>query len=347
MQQDIILTVDYHDQKCSVRWLNRATDRRRVLTIATHPEAIGEMVDEAAAEAKAQGGQVVWIQESTTGWARVRGLLAGRAVFHLSNTAQMPQSPRGRRRKTDKTDTARMQREYLNGELPLSYQPPEAERQLRRLVAFRENLVARRTALRNWINRYLAHELWADRVGLWSQKGRRRLQALTELLPRTDAWIIGQKLAEHDLIDGQLAAVGRELLEVHRQSPHAQRVDAIKGIGMVAAVSIVARIGPVSRFRNAEQLIGYAGLAPGLHESDGTRRDGPIGGGSTDRRLRHYLLEASVWARQLPRYRDTYARLAKRRGPKIGRLQVARMLLRSIYKMLRDGVAFTPGTTIN
>ena len=117
-------------------------------------------------------------------------------------------------------------------------------------------------------------------------------------------------------------------------------MDAIKGIGEVSAVSIVARIGPVKRFRNAEHLIGFAGLAPGVRQSDGTRRDGHIGGGGTDVYLRHYLIEASVWARQLARYRPTYERVAKRRGPKIGRLVVARMLLRSIYKILREGITF-------
>ena len=91
-----------------------------------------------------------------------------------------------------------------------------------------------------------------------------------------------------------------------------------------------------------EPLIAFAGLAPGVHQSDQTRRDGRIGGGGTDKHLRHYLIEASVWARHLPRYQPTYERVAKRRGPKIGRLVVARMLLRSIYKMLRDGVAFAP-----
>jgi transposase len=119
------------------------------------------------------------------------------------------------------------------------------------------------------------------------------------------------------------------------------RAKYIKGIAEIAAVSILARIGPVERFANAEQLIAFAGLAPGLQQSDRTRRDGHIGGGGTDRHLRHYLIEATVWARHLPRYRPTYERIAKRRGNKIGRLVVARMLLRSIYKMLRDGVEFT------
>jgi len=54
-------------------------------------------------------------------------------------------------------------------------------------------------------------------------------------------------------------------------------------------------------------------------------------------------MEATVWARQIPRYRATYERTAKRRGNKIGRSVVARLLLRSIYKVLRAGVAFEPG----
>ena len=71
----------------------------------------------------------------------------------MANVLQMPLPPKARRRKTDKVDTARMQREYLAGTLPLAYQPPAAWRQLRRLVAYREGLVSRRTAVRNWIDR--------------------------------------------------------------------------------------------------------------------------------------------------------------------------------------------------
>ena len=105
---------------------------------------------------------------------------------------------------------------------------------------------------------------------------------------------------------------------------------------------MMARIGPVERFRKAEHLIAFAGLAPGVQQSDQTWRTGRIGGGGTDKHLRHYLIEASVWARHLPRYHATYERVQKRRGNKIGRIVVARLLLRSIYKVLKDGLAFTP-----
>ena len=239
-----------------------------------------------------------------------------------------------------------MQREHLNGTLPLAYQPQAKWRQLRRRVSFRERLVARRTSLRNWINRYLAHETWFNLTGLWSSEGQRRLEKLLDRLPRTDKLIIQQKLAELARLEEQLKLAIGELALAFDASVDAKRLDAIKGIDVVSAISIVARIGPVKRFHNAEALIAYAGLAPGIRESDQTRRNGRIGGGGTDLHLRRYVLEAAVWASKLPRYKKPYDRITKRRGSKVGRLVVARMMLRSIYKVLKARIDFDAGTPV-
>jgi transposase len=342
MAHDILLTADYHDRVCVIRRLNLTTREERMLPgVPTTPEALNRIVDDACLEAGSEG-RVIWLQESTTGWARVKELIGDRVVFLVSNVLQMPLPPKARRRKTDKVDTARLQREFLNGDLPLAHQPPPEWRQLRRLVAYREGLVSRRTAVRNWINRYLAHETWVDRTRLWSPAGQGRLRALLPKLSSTDAMIIGLKLEELARLDEQLKPVLLELLAAYHNCPDAQRVDAIKGIDVVSAVSIVARIGPVDRFRKADSLIAFAGLAPGVHQSDETRRNGRIGGGGTDRHLRHYLIEATMWARNLPRYKPTYDRVKRRRGAKVARLVVARMMVRSIYKVLREGVAFDP-----
>jgi transposase len=343
MSKDITLTVDYHDRACVIRWLDHSTGKDQVFTeVLTTEEALNRIVDQARLAAGPKG-RVVWIQESTTGWARVQELLRGRVDFRLANVLQMPLPPKGRRRKTDKIDTARIQREHLNGTLPLAYQPPAQWRQLRRLVAYREGLVSRRTALRNWINRYLAHETWFAGMGRWSPTGQARLRTSLKHLPRTDALVIGQKLDELSRLEEQLGIALKELLSAYGEYADAKRLDAVKGIDVVSAISIVARIGPVERFRDADGLIAYAGLAPGISESDQTRRNGRIGGGGTDTHLRHYLIEATVWARRLPRYKPAYERMKKRRGSKVGRLVVARMLLRSIYKILKEGVEFDAG----
>ena len=342
MSQDITLTVDYHDRNCVIRRLELTARREQLLAeVPTTHADLTRTLDQACRDAGPQG-RVIWIQESTTGWARVQGLTASRAEFLLANVLQMPLPPKARRRKTDKVDTARIQREYLAGTLPLAHQPPAGWRQLRRLVTYRENLVNRQTAIRNWINRYLAHETWHDRTGLWSKAGQRRLRTLLPELARTDQLVIEAKLDELTRLEEGLGQLLVEFVAAHGACPEAKRLDAIAGIGVVSSVSIVARIGPIERFRNAEALISYAGLAPGVQQSDSTRRDGHLGGGGTDRHLRHYLIEASVWARGLPRYNATYERTRKRRGAKVGRLVVARMILRSIYKVLRDGVEFDP-----
>jgi transposase len=340
MSQDIILAVDYHDENTVVRQFDERTQIESVFKVPSTAKALVEVADRARAQLGRRRGQVVWIQESTSGWARVQELLGDRVRFLLANVLQMPRLPKGHRSKTDRTDTARILREYRNGKLPQAHQPAPWWRQVRRLVCLRENFVNRRTALRNWINRYLAHETWESRANMWSEKGQRGLRHLLGRLPELDQLVLCAKLAELDGLVMPLSQVEAQMHELYRKWPEAQRIDAVRGIGIIAAVAIAARIGPVERFRDAEALISFAGLAPGIRQSDQTRREGRIGGGGTDYHLRHYLIEATVWAREMPRYRATYERVAKRRGKKIGRLVVARLLVRSIYKVLRDGIPF-------
>ena len=341
MHQGILLTVDYHDQNCVIRRRNAGTGEERVVSVPTTEGDLRQVVAQARAEV-GRRGRIVWLQESTTGWrvCRPPSAIRSSSCWPTYCKCRVRRKPIGGR--PTRSIRPGCEREYGNGNLPLAHQPPAWWRQVRRIVACREDLVSRRTALRNWINRYLAHETWADRSGLWSAKGLRRLKALVAELPRRDGLVVSAKLAELEHLGQAVAAVEAELLQVYHECPDAQRVDAVRGIGVTAAVSIVARIGPVSRFGDAEQLIAFAGLAPGVQQSDQTRRDGRIGGGGTDKHLRHYLIEASVWARHVERYRGTYTRTVQRRGVKIGRLVVARMLLRSIYKVLKDGVAFQP-----
>jgi transposase len=344
MSQDIILAVDYHDTQCVIHRWDCATEKNAICKVPTSAADLLKIADDALQIVKPRGGKVVWIQESTTGWVRVKGTLGERVEFVLANVLQMPKTPTEHRRKTDKFDSGRIRRESLNGELPKAFQPDTWWREVRRITGLRENLVSRRTALRNWINRYFAHETWFDRKNLWSPPGRHRLQNLS--FSESDRFVIDQKLEELDLIAKQMQKVEMRILQLFICWPEARRVDEIKGIGPVAAVSMLSRIGPIQRFDSAEKLISFAGLAPGIRQSNETRHDGRIGGGGTDKHLRHYIIEATIWARNIPRYRPTYERVVDRRGTKIGRLVVGRLLLRSLYKMLHDGVKFDPEGTL-
>src|SRR5664280_1624210 len=114
-RKDIILAVDYHAENTEVRWFNCAAGEERCLNIPTTRYGILRLVEKAVGETVGVGGKVVWIMESTTGWARVKELIGSRVQFVMANVLQMPLPPKAYRRKTDKIDTGRMLREFLNG----------------------------------------------------------------------------------------------------------------------------------------------------------------------------------------------------------------------------------------
>ena len=336
--KDILLTVDYHAKNTEIRWLDCHTGEERRLNIPTTREEILRLVEKAQAEADRVGGEVIWIMESTTGWARVRELIGSRTRFILANVLQMPLPPKAYRRKSDKIDTGRIQREFLNGSLPLSYQPTAWWREVRRLVDSRQDLVERQTVVKNWITHFLHHETWVNRSGLWTQKGLAYLRALQ--LSESDRMVLDIKLQELEQIRELLSQVEAAMQAVYNQWPEAQRVDEVRGIGMVTAISILAHIGPIERFASAEALISYAGLAPAHRQSDKTHHNGQIGGGGTDSHLRYLVIESMQWVCQIPRYREAFTRAVAKHGTNIARIIVARMLLRSLFKMLHDQVRF-------
>jgi transposase len=253
MTERTILSVDYHDQNCVLRRYDGHTGAEAVQAVPTDRTALLRAVEQARG---GQGGELIWLQESTTGWARVKDLVGPHvSAFVLANVLQLPKRPKDHRKKTDRLDTQRVLHEYLLGRLVEAWQPEPLWRQARRVVAWREDLVNRRTALRNWLNRYLAHETWIDRTGLWSAKGQARWRELLPALPELDQVVVAGKLEELQHLQGQLRQALRQLLALYHRWPAAQRLDAIKGISVIAAVSIVARVGSIERFQNAEALI--------------------------------------------------------------------------------------------
>jgi transposase len=342
MNKDIVLVADYHDENIEFRRLNEATGQEECFNRPNEREVWVRLLTECQTLAGSQGGRVALVMESTTGWARMNALARGRAELVLANVLQMPLPPKAHRRKNDKIDTGRILREWRNGTLPRAFQPRPAWRRLRRVVGLHVDLTRRQTALRNYLNRLLAHETWRERKGLWSQRGQRGLRLWAQGLPAWERFVVQQKLDELEEIAERLGKVHRHLVRLAERWAPARKLDAIRGLGALSATAIAACIGPIERFADTDALIAYAGLAPGVRDSDGSHRDGHVGGGGTDKLLRLLLLEATTWARQLPRYHGAYQRMLKRRGKKVARLHVARMLLRSIYAMLRYGREFDP-----
>ena len=60
------------------------------------------------------------------------------------------------------------------------------------------------------------------------------------------------------------------------ESPAAQRLLSIPGVGQSTAALITAEVGEISRFDRHEELVSYAGLDPMVHQSGETDVHGSI-----------------------------------------------------------------------
>jgi len=127
-------------------------------------------------------------------------------------------------------------------------------------------------------------------------------------------WLAGLRFehaVHHIVLEDCIAAVEaatarRDRLEAHiaaalpdwSLAPVVHALQALRGMALVAAATLVAELGDITRFGNPRQLMAYLGLVPSEHSSGGTRRQGGItkAGNGAARRM---LIEAA-WSYRFP-----------------------------------------------
>jgi transposase len=175
---------------------------------------------------------------------------------------------------------------------------------------------------------------------------RTRLRAKTALLEEAfvgrfgdhHAFLLATMLGRIDQASADIAA-----LEIHIEeeiAPFAEaadRLDAITGVGRVAAQVIIAEIGvDMRRFPTPAHLASWARFAPGVKESAG-RRKGNATTGHGNPYLARALGEAAVAAGRTNTFLgERYRRIARRRGAKRAIVAVGRSILIIVWHLLAD-----------
>jgi len=245
-------------------------------------------------------------------------------------------------RKTDKID-ARILAEFLAHDMiPSAWRPTPRVRAHRSLVRRRNKVQGRITSVKNTMRGILTRYN-ADRQDLFTRVGWKA--AMKTNLLKEERWLLGE--LRHDLQQGQarLAAVDDRLAEFAAQAPLKERearavLATHPGVGPVTIETILAELGDWERFRCADAVVSYAGLAPGVRESDGRRKDLKLSKSGSPL-LRWILIQlAHRVKRSTLRWRRVFERLSRRIGNKKATCAIARRLLLVIYAMLRDGQAY-------
>jgi transposase len=194
--------------------------------------------------------------------------------------------------KTDFTD-ARMLADLTRvGYLPKVWLAPESVRELRRLVRYRQQLVADRRNIKLRVGALLRDQRIRDVPARpWTKAWVEWLRE-TNALSEQSRWIIDRLLPRMALVVDQIAEVEAQLASVTRGDPMVAALCALPGIGPVTAWTIRAEIGRFDRFESGKQLARFCGLSP-RNASSGTRvaDAGLVKAGN--RQLRATLIEAA------------------------------------------------------
>lgn len=229
---------------------------------------------------------------------------------------------------------------------------PPAVRDQREWLRYRMALVRIQTGVKNRVHAVLhRHGLVHGFADLFGRDGRRFLSLLVAprdiTLPDSARATLKGQLQLLDQVRRQIAQATRVFRRTVERDPVAERLRRLPGIGYVLAYTLVAEIGRIERFPNAQHLASYSLLAPRAYDS-GEPEDGPPQGrhvGHVGRRvLKWAFIEAARGAvRHGGRWRQTYDRRTDggQRNRNRGYIAVARKLAHVVDLVWRKGVEYT------
>ena len=242
-------------------------------------------------------------------------------------------------RKSDKVD-ARVLAEFLALDMiPPAYRPTPRQRAHRKLMRRRYYVRSRMTSIKNRL-RHLAAEYNADRDDLFTVEGLRYLRKLP--LEPVDRFLVQRLLRELKLYREELKTTNRQIAAFAGKAPPAEAqqrklLESIPAVGPVTRETFLAEVAGPERFNSAKKLTSYVGLAPGQRESAGKRKDlGITHAGSP---ILRWALHQAAWqlVRRSPRWKETFEKIAARRGKKKAITAIARRLLCLMLAVIRSG----------
>jgi transposase len=282
-------------------------------------------------------GDIVVLETTTNVWTTydIVARLAGRVL--VANAAEVGEIAHARV-KTDKEDIKRLLKLLIGGIVPEVWVPPVEVRELRAFISYRGRLVKTSTMIRNRLQSLLhKHNLTAEGVseaGLLNQawwEGQKNVSSLEKMQIRQELVLLQE-------VEKLKAAVDEELQRQSTSSTWnkpALQIMQLPGMGFIVAMTVLSAIGDISRFEGAKQLVGYAGLGAGVHDSGKTHKEKRITKKGR-RELRWAMVEAAWRAiRMSPFWKAEYEKhLRRMRKPNQAIVVIARKLLVAIWHVL-------------
>ncbi len=207
----------------------------------------------------------------------------------------------GDRVKTDRRDSLSLARLHRSGELTKVWVPDEEQEAIRDLTRAREDMKALERHSRQRLGAFLLrHERIYPGRTKWTQAHSRWLELLKFGNP-VQQIVFEEYVGAVKSCQKRVADLTREMetaLQGWSLAPVVTALMAMRGFQLVAAMTVIAELGDLTRFESPRQLMAYLGLVPSEQSSGAKRRRGGItktGNGH----VRRVLIESS-WSYRFP-----------------------------------------------
>jgi transposase len=181
--------------------------------------------------------------------------------------------------KTDRRDSITLASLHRAGELTAVYVPLEADEAARDLVRAREDAVTSLRVKKQQLKAFLLrHGIKYSGSATWKPSYMKWLADIKMPIPAQQMVMQDNISAVTDAAERieRLTTHIRELLTTWEMAPVVRALQAMRGVAMIVAVTIVAELGDLNRFDSPRELMSYLGLVPSEHSSGKSRRIGGI-----------------------------------------------------------------------
>jgi transposase len=234
-----------------------------------------------------------------TGFGLCRALREAGVACEVVAPALVPKKS-GDRIKTDKRDAMRLARFHRSGDLTVVHVPEQDTEAMRDLERARDDAKRAERVCRHQLSKFLLRhgrryedgKAWTKRYLEWVRRQQFAQEAQNRVLV-DHLKAVEDATARVERLTKDIAS----LVETWSMRPVVQALQAMRGIQLVTAVTLVAEIGDFRRFASAPEFMAFVGLVPGEHSSGNTvRRHGITRTGNAH--VRRVLIEAG-WAYRL------------------------------------------------
>jgi len=214
--------------------------------------------------------------------------------------AKMPRKP-GERVKTDRRDALTLARYLRGAELTSVAIPDERDEAIRDLSRAREDAIRARLKARQQLKAMLLrHGYRYTGKCSWTAAHERYLARVRFDHPAQDIAYAEYRSAVREAHDRseRITAALREQVATWRWQSVVSALMTLRGVEFIAAVTLVAELGDLTRFAHPKQLMSYLGLVPSEYSTGESRVQGKItktGNGHARR-----ILIESAWTYRFP-----------------------------------------------